>query len=140
MVNYIPQQGDIVALSFDPQSGHEQKEKRPAVIISNQIFNKHLRLAFACPITNTKRDSPFHIKCNSKNISGYIISEQMKSIDYNSQNILIVLSSRNLLEDSSSIYILKASIVCMSKDIKELFYLLFRNCHSCFKYIPFYIF
>ena len=52
MVNYIPEQGDIVALNFDPQSGHEQKGRRPAIIISNQTFNQHMRLAFACPITN----------------------------------------------------------------------------------------
>ena len=90
MVKYIPEQGDIVALSFDPQSGHEQKGRRPAIIISNKIFNQHLGLAFACPITNTKRDFPFHIEVNSKNITGFIMSEQMKSIDYNSRNIKFI--------------------------------------------------
>ncbi len=44
MVKYIPQQGNIVALSFDPQSGHEQKGRRAAIIISNKIFNQHLGL------------------------------------------------------------------------------------------------
>jgi len=67
MVKYIPEQGDIVALTFDPQSGHEQKGRRPAIIISNKTFNQHLGLAFACPITNTKRDFPFHIKVESDN-------------------------------------------------------------------------
>ena len=90
MVKYIPEQGDIVALSFDPQSGHEQKGRRPAIIISNQTFNQHMRLAFACPITNTKRDSPFHIEVKSENITGYIMGEQMKSIDYNSRNIKFI--------------------------------------------------
>ncbi len=87
MVKYIPSQGDIVALNFNPQSGHEQKGRRPAIIISNKIFNQHLGLAFACPITNTKRDFPFHIEIESENITGYIMGEQMKSIDYNSRNI-----------------------------------------------------
>lgn len=90
MVKYIPEQGDIVALSFDPQSGHEQKGRRPAIIISNKVFNKHLGLAFACPITNTKRNSPFHIEIDSENITGFIMSEQMKSIDYNSRNIKFI--------------------------------------------------
>ena len=90
MVKYIPNQGDIVALNFDPQSGHEQKGRRPAIIISNKIFNKHLKLAFACPITNTKRDSPFHIEVQSDNITGYIMIEQMKSIDYNTRNIKFI--------------------------------------------------
>jgi len=53
VVKYIPEQGDIVALSFDPQSGYEQKGRRPAVIISNKTFNQHIGLAFACPITKS---------------------------------------------------------------------------------------
>ena len=44
MVKYIPEQGDIVTLNFNPQSGHEQKGRRPAIIISNKIFNQHLGL------------------------------------------------------------------------------------------------
>jgi len=87
---YIPEQGDIVVLDFDPQSGHEQKGRKPAIIISNKTFNKYLGLAFACPITNTKRDFPFHIKVESDNITGYIMSEQMKSIDYNARNIKFI--------------------------------------------------
>jgi len=90
MVKYVPEQGDIVALNFDPQSGHEQKGRRPAIIISNKTFNQHLGLAFACPITNTKRDFPFHVKVQSDNITGYIMSEQMKSIDYNARNIKFI--------------------------------------------------
>jgi mRNA interferase MazF len=90
MVKYIPEQGDIVVLSFDPQSGHEQKGRRPAMIVSNKTFNKHLGLAFACPITNTKRDFPFHIEVRSENITGFIMAEQMKSIDYHSRNIKFI--------------------------------------------------
>ncbi len=90
MVNYVPSQGDIVTLNFDPQSGHEQKGRRPAIIISNQVFNKHLGLAFACPIINTKRDFPFHVKVSSENITGYIMAEQMKSIDYNARNVKFI--------------------------------------------------
>jgi len=90
VVKYIPEQGDIVILNFDPQSGHEQKGRRPAMIISNKVFNQHLGLAFACPITNTKKNFPFHIKIQSENVTGYIMGEQMKSIDYNSRNIKFI--------------------------------------------------
>ncbi len=84
MVKYIPELGDIVALTFDHQSGHEQL----AIIISNKVFNQHLGLAFACPITNTKRDFPFHIEVDSKQLTGFIMVEQMKSIDYKSRKII----------------------------------------------------
>ncbi len=90
MVKYIPSQGDIVTLNFDPQSGHELQGRRPAIIISNHVFNKHLGLAFACPITNTKRDFPFHIEVKSENITGFIMVEQMKSIDYNARSVKFI--------------------------------------------------
>ena len=90
MVKYIPEQGDVVTLNFNPQSGHEQKGRRPAIIISNKIFNGHLGLCFACPITNTKRNFPFHIEIQSNNITGFIMGEQMKSIDFNSRNIKFI--------------------------------------------------
>ena len=65
MVNYIPEEGDegdIVILNLDPQNGYEQKGRKLAIIVSNKTFNQYLGLAFACPITNTKRDFPFHNK------------------------------------------------------------------------------
>ncbi len=89
-MKYIPEQGDIVVLNFDPQSGHEQKGRRPAIIVSNKIFNQYLGLAYACPITNTKRDFPFHIEVASEQITGFIMVEQMKSIDYNSRKIKFI--------------------------------------------------
>ena len=89
-MRYIPQQGDIVALTFDPQSGHEQKGRRPAIIVSNQVFNQHLGLAYACPITNTKRDFPFHVEVDSEQLTGFIMVEQMKSIDYKSRKVKFI--------------------------------------------------
>ncbi|MDX9757500.1 MAG: type II toxin-antitoxin system PemK/MazF family toxin, partial [Sulfurimonas sp.] len=62
MKEYIPKKGDLVILTFDPSAGHEQQGRRPALIISNEVFNKHVGLAIACPITNTDRNFPFHVK------------------------------------------------------------------------------
>ena len=73
MVNqYTPKQGDIVALTFDPQAGHEQQGRRPALIVSNEVFNKNVGLAIACPITNTERNFPFHLKFDSSNLTGFV--------------------------------------------------------------------
>ena len=87
---YTPSQGDIVYLDFNPQSGHEQRGKRPALIISNQLFNSHLGLAFACPITNTDRNFPFHIKLTNLKTTGFVMCEQMKSLDYKTRKISFV--------------------------------------------------
>lgn len=87
---YIPKQGDIVYLNFNPQSGHEQKGKRPALIVSNEVFNAGLGLAFACPITNTDRGYSFHIKLEGLKTTGFVMCEQMKSVDYKARQVSFV--------------------------------------------------
>jgi mRNA interferase MazF len=80
---YIPCKGDYVALTFDPQSGHEQSGRRPALVVSNDLFNEHTGLCIACPITNTRRDCPFHVSIPADEVvAGVVMVEQVKSIDF----------------------------------------------------------
>ena len=90
VARYTPQKGDLVILSFSPQAGHEQQGRRPALIISNTAFNERMGLAIACPITNTNRHSPFHIAVDSDKLTGFIMTEQVKSIDYQARKIQLV--------------------------------------------------
>ena len=86
MPSYIPRKGDYVAVTFDPQSGHEQKGRRPALVVSNDLFNKHTGLAIVCPITNTRRDYPFHVTITGTDkITGVVMVEQVKSIDFHAR-------------------------------------------------------
>lgn len=86
MQPYIPKKGDFVAVTFDPQSGHEQKGRRPALVISNDLFNQRNGLAFVCPVTNADRRSPFHIKLPASCVlTGFIMVDQVKSVDYGSR-------------------------------------------------------
>ncbi len=88
---YIPEKGDFVILTFDPQSGHEQKGRRPAFVISNRLFNKHTGLAIVCPVTNTDRKFPFHVMVpENTGLSGFIMVEQVKSVDYKQRNIKFI--------------------------------------------------
>ncbi len=83
MRRYFPQKGDFVTLSFDPQTGHEQKGRRPALVISNDLFNQHTGLAIVCPLTNTNRRFPFHLAVpKGSSLTGFVMVEQMKSVDY----------------------------------------------------------
>ncbi len=85
---FIPQKGDFVFLTFDPQSGHEQKGRRPALVISNTLFNQHTGLAIVCPITNTNRDFPFHVAVpKDSSLTGFIMVEQVKSVDFKKRKI-----------------------------------------------------
>ena len=88
-MSYNPEQGDIVYLEFDPQAGHEQKGKRPALIVSNPTFNEFTKLAMVCPITKTKRNFPLHIKLDERTkTQGVIMCEQVKSLDITARNVV----------------------------------------------------
>ena len=83
MPPYIPAKGDFIALSFDPQSGHEQKGRRPALVVSNTLFNRRTGLAVVCPVTTTDRRFPFHVPIpEGAGVSGFVMAEQVKSIDF----------------------------------------------------------
>ena len=88
MANYIPKQGDFVAITFDPQTGHEQQGRRPVLVISKQAFNQATGLAMICPVTNTHRNFPFHIPVPSESkLTGFIMVEQIKSLDFKARRI-----------------------------------------------------
>ncbi len=85
MAVYIPRQGDIIAITFNPQSGHEQKGRRPALVVSKGLFNRSTGLAIVCPLTNTERGFPFHVpvpESSLTGLTGFIMVEQVKSVDF----------------------------------------------------------
>lgn len=91
MAAYLPRRGDLITLSFDPQTGHEQKGRRPALVISNDLFNRHTGLAIVCPITRTDRGFPFHLPLpEAATLTGFVMAEQVKSIDYRSREARLV--------------------------------------------------
>jgi len=79
---YIPNKGDIVWLDFDPQLGHEQKGRRPALVLSSVIYNEKSSLALFCPITSHEKGYPFEVKISEKKIKGVVLSDQVKSFDW----------------------------------------------------------
>lgn len=82
----IFEQGDIVYLDFDPQAGHEQRGRRPALVVSNNLFNKVNSLTMVCPITHTDRNSPFQIRLDSRTkTDGVVMCDQARMLDLNSR-------------------------------------------------------
>lgn len=81
-MKYTPEQGDIITLKFNPQAGHEQKGKRPAIVVSNKTFNNFTKMAMVCPITNTNRGFPLHVALDNRlTTTGVIMCEQVKTLD-----------------------------------------------------------
>jgi len=86
MAAYVPKQGDFIAVTFDPQSGREQRGRRPALVVSKNLFNRGTGLAIVCPLTNTHRGFPFHVPVPpGGKLTGFIMVEQLKSVDFRSR-------------------------------------------------------
>ena len=104
-------QGNIILVDFDPQTGHEQKGRRPALVISNALFNRYSEMAIVCPITNTDKNHPLHVKLNTNTkTTGVVLCDQLRTMDIKARNfkfledifdnVLDIVSS--LLEKSTS--------------------------------------
>ena len=88
---YIPKQGDIVYIDLNPTKGHEQNGKRPAIVISNDVFNINTKMIIVCPITSNLKDYPTHyILEDSKKIYGSVLCEHIRSIDYEIRNVKFI--------------------------------------------------
>ena len=86
-------QGDIIKVSLDPTAGHEQAGYRPAVVISNDFFNKKTNLVIVCPITNTNNRFPLHIPLDERTATiGVILCEHIRTLDLNSRPHTVVES------------------------------------------------
>lgn len=84
-------QGDIIKINFNPQSGHEQAGYRPAVVVSNNYFNKVTNLAMVCPITNSSNDFPLHIKLDNRtSTTGKIMCQHLRTLDVDSRGYTFV--------------------------------------------------
>lgn len=82
-VSYIPERGDIVWINFNPQKGHEQAGRRPAIIISPANYNNLVGLAIMCPITNQVKGYPFEVLLSDRmQTLGVVLADQVKSLDW----------------------------------------------------------
>ena len=92
---YIPERGDIVWINFNPQAGHEQRGKRPAIVISPQVYNNKSRLALFCPITTKQKGYPFEVEIKKGIIDGVVLSDQIKSLDWQQRGVEFIEKASN---------------------------------------------
>ncbi len=99
--SYIPKCGDVVWITLNPQAGHEQAGRRPAVVLSPQTYNSKVGLAILCPITNQVKGYPFEVLLPAGlPIAGAILSDQVKSLDWHARNteLICILSGETISE------------------------------------------
>ena len=80
---YVPDRGDLVWLAFDPQAGHEQSGRRPALVVSPKLYNSKTNLAIVCPVTSRRKGYPFGVPLPSGlAVRGFVLADQVRSLDW----------------------------------------------------------
>jgi mRNA interferase MazF len=83
MEGYVPARGDLVWLQFDPQAGHEQRGRRPALVVSPHAYHAKVGLALLCPVTSRAKGYPFEVPLPEEGeVTGVVLADQVKSLDW----------------------------------------------------------
>lgn len=84
---YVPEHGDVVWIDFNPQAGHDQAGRRPAIVLSPNSYNGKVGLCLLCPITNKAKGYPFEVSIPADSgVTGVVLSDQAKSLDWRVRN------------------------------------------------------
>ncbi len=86
-MSYVPDRGDVIWLDFDPTKGSEIQKTRPALVLSPKPFNAKVRLALVAPITSTVRGHGFEVSFDGEVVSGVVLCQQVRSVDYGARSI-----------------------------------------------------
>ncbi len=80
---YVPARGDLVWITLNPQAGHEQAGRRPAIVLSPSDYNAAVGLALFCPVTSRVKGYPWEVALPpGLPVTGVALSERVKSLDW----------------------------------------------------------
>jgi mRNA interferase MazF len=97
---FIPERGDVVWLSFEPQKGKEIQKTRPAVVLTPSKYNLKSGFALFVPITSQIKGYPFEVIIRSKQINGAVLCDQVRSMDWRARKATKILSlDKNVTEN-----------------------------------------
>src|SRR5437868_1986012 len=90
---YVPKRADAIWLTFDPQAGHEQAGRRPALVLTPQFYNENSGLLICCPITSKVKGYPFEVKIpDGHGITGVVLADQIKSVDWQARRAEFIVT------------------------------------------------
>ncbi|HEY7354221.1 MAG TPA: type II toxin-antitoxin system PemK/MazF family toxin [Terriglobales bacterium] len=87
VTRYVPRAGDIVWINFDPQVGREQAKRRPALVITEEDYNRASGLAVVCAITSRRKSYPFEIPVVVGKVEGAVLADHIKSFDWTARKV-----------------------------------------------------
>ena len=82
MKNRAPERGDFVWLDFQPQAGHAQAGRRPALVLSHHSYNSKVGLAVCCPVTSQIKGYPFEVPVSAAGVTGVVLADQVGNLDW----------------------------------------------------------
>lgn len=105
MVDKIPDQGNIVWLSLNPVRGHEQKGRRPVIVITKKEYNRATGCFLMCPLTTKRKGYMTEVLCEIDGKSAVILSDQIRYVDFTSRKAeyITTVSSEILSEVKAKI-------------------------------------
>ncbi|MGL5796035.1 MAG: type II toxin-antitoxin system PemK/MazF family toxin [Waterburya sp.] len=94
----FPQRQEFIWLDFDPQIGHEQKGRRPGLVVSHTLFNQKMGFVYICPLSSTSRSNPFYVTIpEGLMVNGVIMCDQLRSLDFRARKFEFICDCPNLL-------------------------------------------
>jgi mRNA interferase MazF len=102
---YVPEAGDIAWLDFDPQTGREQAERRPALVLTDQRYNRASGLVVVCPLTSKRKPYPFALPVVVEKIEGSVLVDHLKSMDWGARSAVFHSKADPALVSKARAYI-----------------------------------
>ena len=106
---YVPERGDVVWITLNPQAGHEHRGRRPAVVLSPAAYNAKVGLAILCPVTRQVKGYPFEVSIPAGlPVAGAILADQVKSLDWRARDAeqLCALPEETMAEVLQKVWVL----------------------------------
>jgi len=87
----FPERGDVLWVDMDPQAGHEQRGRRPALVLSPRAYNRKVGLAILCPITTQVKNYPFEVALPPDlKVQGVILADHVKNLDWRARKASLI--------------------------------------------------
>ncbi len=87
VTRYVPRAGDIVWIDFDPKAGREQAKRRPALVVTDQSYNRASGLVIVCPLTSRRKPYPFALPTVVDKVEGAVLVDHLKSVDWAARKV-----------------------------------------------------
>lgn len=87
VTRYVPRAGDIVWIDFDPQAGREQAKRRPALVVTDQSYNRASGLVMVCPLTSRRKPYPFALPTVVDKVEGAVLVDHLKTVDWPARKV-----------------------------------------------------